>query len=245
VGGKFVYTADCHLTVVDHARHLLIELYGATLDADSGRWYATQESVWNLNYSYGPSQRGRGCTSADAAGLPISAGVIGLRETAAAAKAGEGLKHALRFILPNSRTRRAFIAPASHAQSEAQLTSSGPPYGTRLRLKASFDESRIASAGGKVVARTLKRYGMILADGGETAVVADDDSFLRQTDPSLTWSGLMGPFDLFPFQVSDFEVVDYDTSTLTVGAGGCTGVDRAPLASVTPQGRKRNFRRHR
>ena len=126
----------------------------------------------------------------------------------------------------------------------------GAAYGTRLRLKASFDESRIASAGGKVVARTLKRCGMILADGGETALAADDDAFLQLSDSSLTWSGLLGPFDLFPLQVTDFEVVDYDTSTLTVGAGGCSGVDRAPLAAIAPQARRkqlrnRPLRRHR
>jgi hypothetical protein len=91
---------------------------------------------------------------------------------------------------------------------------------------------------------------MILADGGETALAADDDSFLRLSDSSLTWSGLLGPFDLFPLQVTDFEVVDYDTSTLTVGAGGCAGVDRAPLAAIAPQGRRRqlrnrSLRRHR
>jgi serine/threonine-protein kinase len=239
VNGKLVNQHDCHLMVVDDARHLLIELYGANLDPETGRWYATQESVWNLNYHYGAAQRGRGCTSADAAGLAYSAGIIGLRETAAAAQSGGYLHHALRFILPNDRTRRAFVAPASHAQVEARLISAGPPYGTRLRLRPDFDEGLIASPGGKVVARTLKRYAMILADGGETALVGDDEAFVRSQDgSSLSWSGLLAPLDLDAIRVSDFEVVDYDSSTLTTAAS-CSGIDRAPLAVVTPQGFKR------
>jgi serine/threonine-protein kinase len=238
VNGKLVNQHDCHLMVVDDARHLLIELYGADLDPDTGRWYATQQSVWNLGYHYTANERGRGCTSADAAGLPYSPGIIGLRETAAAAaQSGGSLNHALRFILPPDRTRRAFVAPASHTQSTNVLTSSGPPYGARLRLRASFDESRLPSAGARVLARTLKRYGMILADGGQTALVGDDDAFVRSQDgSSITWSGLLAPLDLDAIRVGDFEVVDYDTSTLTSSAS-CAGVDRTPLANVVPQGR--------
>jgi len=240
VNGKLVNQHDCHLMVVDDARHLLIELYGADLDPDSGRWYASQESVWNLNYHYGPAQRGRGCTSADAAGLPYSAGIIGLRETAsAAAQPGGYLHHALRFILPPDRSRRGFVAPASHTQSTNLLLNSGPPYGVRFRLRADFDESRIPSAGGRVVARTLKRHGMIFADGGQTALVGDDEAFVRaQEGSSLSWSGLLAPLDLDAIKVTDFEVVDYDASTLTPWAS-CAGLDRLPLSSVTPQGRRR------
>lgn len=242
-----VNQADCHLTVVDDARHLLIELYGASLDDATGRWYATQESVWNLGYHYSPrNQRGYGCTSADAAGLPISAGVIGLRETRFAATDNGVLRHALRFILPNDRTRRAFVSPASHTQGEAMLTSGGPPYGVRLRLKPGFDESRVRSPGARVIVHTLKRYGMILADGGQIILSADDEGTAKAQDPSLTWSGLLSPLDLDGLQVSDFDVVDYDESTLSTG-GPCN-VDRTPLVGLSPQGRhgprlKRHLRR--
>lgn len=227
---------DCHLTVVDDARHLLIELYGASLDDASGRWYATQESVWNLNAHYTGAERGLGCTSANAAGLPMSPGVIGLRETAREAKDNGLLHHALYFILPPDRTQRAYVAPASHMQVENQLVGSGPPYGVRLRLKASFDESRVTSPGGKVLVRTLKRYGMILADGGQTILTADDERYVRKQDPSLTWAGLLAPLDLDGLQVADFDVVDYDAGTLRT-TDGCAGIDSAPLAGVSPQGR--------
>ncbi len=227
---------DCHLTVVDDPRHLLIELYGASFDDASGRWFATQESVWNLDSHYPNAERGLGCTSANAAGLPLSPGVIGLRETAREAKDNGLLHHALYFILPNDRTRRAFVAPASHLQTEAQLTSSGPPFGARLRLKPGFDESRVTSPGGKVLVRTLKRHGMILADGGQTILTADDEAYLKKQDPSLTWTGLLAPLDLDGVQVSDFEVVDYDGSTLRT-SDGCPGIDPSPLAAVTPRGR--------
>jgi hypothetical protein len=227
---------DCHLTVVDDARHLLIELYGASYDDASGAWYATQESVWNLNAHYPSAERGLGCTSANAAGVPLSPGVIGLRETAREAKDNGLLHHALNFILPPDRTRRAFVAPASHMQIENQLLSSGPPYGVRLRLKASFDETRVKSPGGKVLVRTLKRFGMILTDGGQTILTADDESYVKKQDPTLTWSGLLAPLDLDGVQVSDFDVVDYDSSTLR-SSDGCQGIDASPLATVTPRGR--------
>ena len=227
---------DCHLTVVDDPRHLLIELFGASFDDATGRWFATQESVWNLDAHYPNTERGLGCTSANAAGLPLSPGVIGLRETAREAKDNGLLHHALYFILPNDRTRRAYVAPASHLQSTAALTSGGPPYGTRLRLKPGYDESRVTSPGGKVLVRTLKRHGMILADGGQTILTADDEAYVKKQDPSLTWTGLLSPRDLDGVQVSDFEVVDYDATTLRT-TDGCRGVDPAPLAAVTPRGR--------
>ena len=235
--GNGVLQQDCHLTVVDDARHLLIELYGASYDDAQGRWFATQESVWNLQAHYSSAERGLGCTSANAAGLPLSPGVIGLRETAREARDNGVLHHALYFILPPDRTRRAYVAPASHMQIENQLLSSGPPYGVRLRLKPGFDEARVGTPGGKVLVRTLKRYGMILADGGQAILTADDEAFVQKQDPSLTWAGLLGPLDLDGVQVSDFEVVDYDAGTLR-STDGCQGIDKAPLAGVTPQGRR-------
>ena len=234
---------DCHLTVVDDSRHLLIELYSAGWDAASGKWFVTQESAWNLLHSYGAAERGRGCTSANAAGLPQGPGVIGIRETQAAAREPGGyLRHALRFALPPDRIRRAFVAPASHTQTEA-TSSGGPPFGARLRLKASFDESRVSSAGGKVVLRTLKKYGMVLTDGGQTILTADDDTFTRQGDASLVWGSTLRPLDLDGLLPSDFEVVDYDASTWGTNTGCVSGVDKAPLASITPQGFSRRGRR--
>jgi serine/threonine-protein kinase len=134
------------------------------------------------------------------------AGLIGVRETRAGA-----IKHALRFILPNSQIRKgpSFVAPASHGTS-ATSSSAGPPYGTRLRLKPAA-LAKVTSAGGKVVAQALATYGMILADGGNDALTAEDDRFEKAKDPTMTWTGLLARGDLSPLKPGDFEVVDFGT----------------------------------
>src|SRR5205814_6181259 len=111
----------------------------------------------------------------------------GVRETKAGA-----IKHALRFILPNNKIRKgpSFVPPASHGTS-ATSSSAGPAYGMRLRLKSTFDASGITSAGGKAVVQALKTYGMLLADGGNIALVGEDDRFEKAKDPSMTWAGLL------------------------------------------------------
>ena len=194
---------DCHLLVIDDSAHKLFELWSVA-HAD-GTYVAEQESVWDLTKHYGPDERGLGCTSADAAGLAITPGLIGVRET----KAGE-IHHALRFILPNAKIRKgpSFVAPASHGTS-ATSSDGGPAYGTRLRLRSSFDESSIASAGGKAVVRALKRYGMILADGGNIALVGEDDKLEKAVDPALTWDGLLDAHDLAAITPADFDVLDH------------------------------------
>ena len=206
---------DCHLIVVDDSRKLLFELYAAT---STPTWAAAQESVWDLTKHYTSAGRGLGCTSADAAGLSVMAGLIGVRET----KAGD-IRHALRFILPNAKIRKgpSFVAPATHGTS-ATSSSGGPPYGTRLRLKPSVDESTISSSGGKAIVRALKKYGMILADGGNYALTAEDDRFEKAADPSMTWQGLLDGSDLQAITPSDFEVVDFSAIETT---DNCT---RAP-----------------
>jgi serine/threonine-protein kinase len=218
VEGETGYTCtgggDCHLIVVQDSTKRLFELYAAT-DNGNGTWHAAQESVWDLTRHYGPDERGPGCTSADAAGLSVMAGLIGVRETVSG-----NIRHALRFILPNNKIRRgpSFVAPASHGTS-ATTSASGPPFGARLRLKSSFDESRIASTGGRAIVQALKKYGMFLADGGQDALTAEDDRFEKARDPSMTWQGHLDTSDLAAIQPSDFEVVDFGT---VVEQKGCS-----------------------
>jgi serine/threonine-protein kinase len=204
---------DCHLIVVQDSTKKLFELYDAT-DNGNGTWHASQESVWDLTHHYGPDERGYNCTSADAAGLSVMAGLIGVRE----AVAGD-IRHALRFILPSSEIRKgpSYVAPASHGTS-ATTSSSGPPYGTRLRLRASFDETTISSTGGRAVVRALKKYGMLLADGGNYALTAEDDRLEKAKDPKMTWTGVLGGSDLQSISPQDFDVVDFGT---VVQEGDC------------------------
>ena len=131
-------------------------------------------------------------------------GLIGVRET----RSGT-IRHALRFIVPDAKIRQlSYVAPATHS-TPTSSSESGPPYGVRLRLRPSFDESRIASSGGQAIVRALKRYGMFLADQGIIPLTAESDRFEKMNDPTMTWDGVLSERDLVGMEPSDFEVLTY------------------------------------
>ncbi len=191
---------DCHLLVVDSSTCRLHEMWRANLVA--GDYQGGCQVIWDLKKVYPPELRGAGCTSADAAGLPISAHLFSADEIRAGA-----IEHAIRFILPNEHIREStYVHPATHSTSPPYGASGGldaPPYGARLRLKASTNLGQLNSAA-KVVARALMKYGMILSDGGNITFTAMADDFT-----TAKWSGVnLGSQDLKPLQWSDFEMVD-------------------------------------
>jgi hypothetical protein len=209
---------DCHLLVIDGAAHKLFELW--TTDISGGNYTATQESVWDLQKAYTPAMRGYGCTSADAGGLSIASGLIGVREVVK----GGAINHALRFTMPNAYIlKNSWVYPATHgtgATGGGASSTTGPAYGARLRLKnttaVQTKIGQVTSKGGKLIVAALQKYGMILADGANfDTLIAEDDRLTRLEDPTLTWAGVLGPDDLTLFAPGDFEVVDYGT----VGTG--------------------------
>jgi hypothetical protein len=105
-----------------------------------------------------------GWTSADAAGLPIAAGLVRYGEVQAGA-----LKHAVRFTVQH--TSKGFIHPATHEAGED--IANAPPMGLRLRLKASFDLSGF-TGNSLVILTALKRYGMIVADNGSNFYITGE-----------------------------------------------------------------------
>lgn len=153
VEGGNASNGDRHVLVLDRDACLLYELYRAFLQAD-GSWTADSTAVWDLKSS---ALRPWGWTSADAAGLPIFPGLARYDEVAAGA-----ITHALRFTVQTSR--KAYVLPATHWASNNTSTSA-PPMGMRVRLKASVDISAYPAQSG-VVLTALKRYGLILADNG-------------------------------------------------------------------------------
>jgi hypothetical protein len=190
---------DCHLIVVDQDSRELFEMWRA--DMDGGTLYGGANAVWDLDADYDPDRlRGRGCTSADAGGFPITA-MLGTVEEVAA---GE-IPHALRFILPNERIRAGiYTPPGTHSTFPTDGGPDMPPYGVRLRLKDSFDESSLPSEGARVIARAMKRYGMFLADGGNLPLTLGSDQFA-----DVTWEELdVDSFSLEDLAVTDFEVVE-------------------------------------
>ncbi|MEP7209898.1 MAG: serine/threonine protein kinase, partial [Alphaproteobacteria bacterium] len=187
---------DCHVLVYERDEKKLYELYQAT-SAGSG-FTAYGAFVWDLQKQYTDVLRGDQCTSADAAGLPIAA----LLPTADEVAAGT-VPHALRFILPNAQMKKSvYVRPATHAGGSTSTNANAPPYGVRLRLKASFDETPY-SAGAKTILHAMKTYGMILSDGGNIALTFADDRL-----SAVKWSGVGVTAQSFnSMQVSDFEVV--------------------------------------
>ena len=136
--------------------------------------------AWDLDKPYPETLRGDQCTSADAAGFPIA----GLTPTADEVASGT-LEHALRFILPNDRMKEGvFVRPATHAGGPENTDPNAPPYGVRLRLKPDFDDSSYGSAEKTVIA-ALKKYGMLLSDGGEIAL-----TFANDRTSKAKWSDL-------------------------------------------------------
>ena len=177
---------DRHVIVVDVDNWMLYELFDARPVNGGASWTAGSGAIFDLSSN---AMRPAGWTSADAAGLPVFAGLARYEEVAAGA-----INHALRFTCPT--TRRAYVPPARHYAS-SQTSPNLPPMGMRVRLKASVDISAFP-ADAQVILSALKKYGMILADnGGGFFVSGAPDS--RWNDANIdTLKRIKG---------SDFEVV--------------------------------------
>ena len=186
---------DCHLIVADRGRMRLFEMWRA--DIRGGQFTGGCLAVWDMTRVYPPSGRGEQCTSADAAGFPIAPLLFTADEVSSGA-----IDHAIRFILPNSSIRRGvYVHPATHAGGP-RGSADAPPYGARLRLRASYPVGGLRR-GAQTVARAMQRYGMLLADGGNIALTAQSD---RLT--TAKWAGLLDTRDLAALRPSDFEMVD-------------------------------------
>jgi len=146
-------SGDRHVLVVDRDNLKLYELFNAF--PKPGHWVADSGAVFDLTSN---DLRPDFWTSADAAGLPILAGLVRYDEVVLR---GE-IRHALRFTV--SRSRRAFIHPATHYAS-SNRDPNLPPMGLRLRLKHDYPVDGFPPEV-QVILRALKTYGMLVADNG-------------------------------------------------------------------------------
>jgi hypothetical protein len=165
--------SDRHAIMIDRDTCTLYELFDAEFAPNGG---STAGSGANFSLKSN-ALRPAGWTSADAAGLPIFAGLLRLDEV----KAGK-VDHAIRMTA--QRTDRSYVWPARH-QAGAANDKNLPPMGARFRLKTSFSTAGFRSDT-KVVLTAMKRYGMILADNGSdwyfTGAASQDwpDAFLDE-----------------------------------------------------------------
>ena len=179
---------DRHALLVDRDACRLYELFD--LQGRPGSWSAGSGATWSLRSN---RLRPAGWTSADAAGLPI----LPLLARHPEVKRGR-IDHALRVTV--SRSRRAYVYPARHFASNA-TDPSLPRMGERLRLKAGVDISGLPRQA-RVVAKALKRYGLIVADNGSDWYISGAPSRGWDNDQLHQLGRLTG---------RDFEVVDART----------------------------------
>lgn len=178
---------DRHVIVIDRDNKKIYELFRAFRIGGGQFWQADSGAVFDFTAN---TQRTKGWTSADAAGLPIFPGLVRYEE---AVEMGE-VRHALRFTV--ERTRRAYVPPASHFAARSDDPAL-PPMGMRVRLKKSFDVSSLPKQT-KAIAIALQRYGMILADNGSNWFLSGSPD-PRWDDDALR--------SLRQIKGSDFEVV--------------------------------------
>ena len=197
---------DCHLLVV--VGNQLYESFHSNLTSDG---LESQCAVrWDLTRVYPPEGRGDQCTSVDAAGFPVSALLFNADEIYAAIQSQGDIGHAIRFILPNDEMKAdVYVRPATHAGGPDNTDTYAMPYGSRLRLNANFDIDGFSdNEAVRVILRTLKKYGMVLADGGNVPLTAEVDTYTthKWDDPDIS----MDSHSLFGIEASDFEVIKTD-----------------------------------
>jgi len=159
--------SDRHAIMLDQDTCTLYELYAARWNGGSPT--AGSGAVFDLTSN---ALRPAGWTSADAAGLPIMAGLLRYDEVAA----GE-VDHAIRVTA--SCTHDSYIWPARHEAGTNNRRC--PRMGARFRLKKGFDASSFGPAA-RVVIKAMKRYGLIVADNGS------DWYFQGAVDPRWTYA---------------------------------------------------------
>lgn len=198
IEGGNASTGDRHVLVVDRGTCKLYEVYDAHPQNSGANWTAGSGAIFDLNsHALRPST----WTSADAAGLPILAGLVRYEEILA----GE-ITHAIRFTAPS--TRNSFIWPARH-QASSSSNPNLPPMGQRFRLKASTSLAGLSTQAA-IIATAMKKYGIILADNGSSWYISGapdprwDNDVLHQLDR---------------FVGSDFEAIDESSLMISPDSG--------------------------
>ena len=208
---------DCHLLVSNDTAKVLYESYN-TNDLDGEGLHTRCALRWDLTRVYPRYGRGEHCTSADGAGFPIAPLLFNADEVWEAAQVQGDLGHAIRFILGNSRMMNdKYVHPASHgttATSDPDLVN-GVPYGSRLRLKSTFNVNGFSPKESvRVLLRTLQKYGMFLSDGGSIPLTGESDHYTahKWDDPDVS----IDTHSLFGINPTDFEVIEAgDPMTVT------------------------------
>lgn len=213
---------DSHLIVWDQESNIVYEFYRASRPSENadGRWHADAQAVWDMNAN---TFRTLGWTSADAAGLPILAGLVRPDEALPVAQGGQGIiRHPIRFTLTNSVILHKYIYPASHVANPGNTNAAiQPPMGSRFRLKASVNITGLDPQS-RVIAQAMKDYGLILADNGSNFFFTGTSFAMNaQNQPMLSWNDddiQSTARGLKSLRFADFEVVDLTPQVTSLSA---------------------------
>ncbi len=190
--------ADHHMMVLQQGSCVLYEMYAWNPTSPTAGWEALVQ--WDLHAANEQIPDSLEIGSTTAAGTPLLPGVIWPDEVAA----GE-ITHAIDIVMPaNAIAKCQYVHPAS----DGAWTATGSfPYGGRLRLKASYDLTKVTGTQAKVVLRALQKYGMFNTDiSGETR-----SSFrLGGLGPNQPWN-MADISQLGNLTWDDFDVVDLGT----------------------------------
>ncbi len=203
---------DRHVLVVQAGSCRLYELFDA--HREGGGWRAGSGAVWNLRSN---RLRPAGWTSADAAGLPILAGLVRYEEVARGR-----VDHAIRVTV--DRSQAAYLWPARHHAGQAG--SSLPPMGLRLRLKAGVDLGGFP-AQARVILRAMRTHGLVVADNGSSGFIGGV--------PDERWDN-DALHQLRRVTLADFEAVDTGPLRISPASAAARGTSRPAPADTATSG---------
>ncbi len=194
---------DRHEVMIDRQTCDIFEIYSAY---EQGKNKGCPTCTGQSGFKYNSLDSALPTGSIDAASLMLTPLTLGLEEI----RSGS-IQHALRMTLRNNLIAPQFVWPArTNAGAWGKI-----PYGTRFRLKASYDTSRF-SGYEQVLLKQLKEYGLVLADGGNNF---DISAYTDVTeDPAV--QGALVEFSQKGPKSTDFEIVDESRLMASPSSGG-------------------------
>lgn len=156
------------------------------------------------------SSNGGGAT--DAAGMFIQPLALRYSELNAGV-----INHALRISLNNGNLFSGFLWPATASTNQCGTSSLCFPYGSRIRLKASYSIPGNASQATRGVMTALKNYGAFFVDGGTAMRI---QTMADATLSTTSWNALQNEMvNVSTMSQKDFEQVDESTLMVSTASG--------------------------
>jgi hypothetical protein len=197
---------DRHVLVVQAGSCRLYELFDA--HREGGGWRAGSGAVWDLRSN---RLRPAGWTSADAAGLPILAGLVRYEEVARGR-----VDHAIRVTV--DRSQAGYLWPARHHAGAAGA--SLPPMGLRLRLRSGVDIAGFPYQA-RVILQAMRTHGLVVADNGSSGFIGGV--------PDERWDN-DALHQLRRVTLADFEAVDTSGLRISPASAAARGSPRSGAA---------------